>query len=345
MCMTTIFKGRRLQMKKTGIVIAALAALILIAFVAYDGIFNKSVSVDFFAMNTVGTLKITGKDADETAKKIEAQLDLLDSDLLSRYNENSLLFKINSGLETESEELAAYVRTLIDVSRKSGGAFDFTLGAISDLWDFGGNASIPDSAKLLQKLSHAGYEKISVTDSRIVSADKNAVIDLGAAGKGIALDKAKEILGAQNVRKAVISVGGSVLCYGEGDFTVGIRNPEGNAGEYIAILRTNACCVSTSGNYERYFEKDGKRYHHILDPKTGYPAESGVVSVTVISENGLLSDALSTACFVLGVEKGGELAKEFGCEAVFVTADKKIYATDGAKAMLTVETEGYILAE
>lgn len=332
-------------MKKTGILIAALAAVILIAFVAYDGIFNKSVSVDFFAMNTVGNIKITGKDADETAELIEAKINSLDTDLLSRHDKNSALSKVNSGEDVESEELAAYIKALIEVSEKSGGAFDFTLGAVSDLWGFGGEASVPDSAVLAEALSHSGYEKISVTDNRIILEDRNAVIDLGAAGKGIALDKAKEILSAQNAKKAVISVGGSVLLYGEGDFTVGIRNPEGNAGEYIAVLRTNACCVSTSGNYERYFEENGKRYHHILDPGSGYPAESGVVSVTVISENGLLSDALSTACFVLGVEKGSELAKEFGCEAVFVAADKKIYATDGAKAMITVEAEGYALAE
>lgn len=332
-------------MKKTGIIIASVAAVFLIAFAVYDGIFNKETSTDFFAMDTVVSLKITGKNSAASAQQIKNKIALLDSDILSRHSADSLVSKLNSGETVNDAEFAAYINELISVSQSSGGAFDFTLGALSDLWGFGSEPNVPNKQDIDDVLSNSGYEKITVKGSNVAVDGRRTVVDLGASGKGIALDKAKEILESEKAKRAVISVGGSILLYGDGEFTVGIRKPDGNAGEYIAVIKTNASCVSTSGNYERYFEEGGKRYHHILDPDSGFPAENGVISVTVISESGLLSDALSTACFVLGVEKGSELAGKLGCEAVFVTADKNIYATDGAKQMLTVNDNGYTLSE
>lgn len=332
-------------MKKTGIIIASVVAAVLIAFAVYDGIFSKETSTDFFAMDTVVSLKITGKNSAASAERIKEEINLLDSDILSRHNAASLVSKLNSGNTVNNAEFAAYIKELISVSQYSGGAFDFTLGALSDLWGFGSEPRVPDKTDIDKILLNSGYKKILVNGDSITVDGKRTVVDLGASGKGIALDRAKEILETEKAKKAVISVGGSILLYGDGEFTVGIRKPDGNVGEYIAVIKTKAACVSTSGNYERYFEEGGKRYHHILDPKSGFPAENGVVSVTVISESGLLSDALSTACFVLGVEKGSGLAEKFGCEAVFVTDDKNIYATDGAKQMLTVNADGYTLAE
>ena len=178
-----------------------------------------------------------------------------------------------------------------------------------------------------------------------VAFEDNFTVDFGAAGKGIALDEIKDYLETTKTKEAVISVGGSILLYGEKNFTVGIKDPEGNAGRHVAILNVGEGCVSTSGSYERFFEENGKRYHHILDPDSGYPAQSGVVSVTVVSESGILSDALSTACFVLGIEKGGALAAEYGCETVFIDENKKLYVSEGLKDKIEISDTSYSLAE
>ena len=132
------------------------------------------------------------------------------------------------------------------------------------------------------------------------------------------------------------------LLYGEGDFTVGIRDPKGNSSSIISI-KTESTCVSTSGSYEQQFEANGKNYHHILDPETGYPVDNGLLSVTIVSDSGILSDALSTACFVLGYEKGKALAETYGCGIIFVTEDKKVYAENGAENYIEITDNEYTL--
>jgi len=167
-------------------------------------------------------------------------------------------------------------------------------------------------------------------------------LDLGAVGKGIACDEVKMFLEKQdNVKGAIISVGGSVLTYGEKDdgteWKIGIQHPR-EQGESIATLKLpGSLVVSTSGDYERYVETNGVRYHHILDPKTGKPADSGVISVTIISESGILSDALSTACFVLGKDAGLNLAQAFDAEAFIVDSDMQISMTEGMDKYLVLQ--------
>lgn len=330
--------------KKAGIVTAVLAAAVVALFILSDALGGKEIQRTFFAMDTLVTAKVTSADPEETTAQIEAEILALENGVISRHNPDSELAKLNGKGGEVSTELSKMLATLIDVSQKSKGAFDFALGSVSDLWGFGKKTAVPEKERLADALSHSGFEKITLSGDVLTFNDESAVIDLGASGKGAALDTAKEILRNAKAERAVISVGGSILLYGEGDFTVGIRKPDGNSGEFVATLKTKACCVSTSGNYERYFEENGVRYHHILDPKTGYPVSNGLVSVTVISENGLLSDALSTACFVLGVEEGMKLAEEYGCEAVFITENKEVYATANADSMLEINDKSYTRA-
>ena len=159
--------------------------------------------------------------------------------------------------------------------------------------------------------------------SSIYIGDK-CTLDLGAVGKGIACDVVQDYLKKQKeVSGAVIAVGGSILLYGSkadgSDWNVAVQNPRGQDGEAMGVLSLSGTTnVSTSGDYEKYFMQDGKRYHHILDPSTGYPADSGLISVTIVSDSGLLSDGLSTACFVLGKEKGEKLLETYGAEGVFI---------------------------
>ena len=170
------------------------------------------------------------------------------------------------------------------------------------------------------------------------------VLDLGAVGKGLACDDILAYLeGQAEVKAAVISVGGGILTYGEKPdgtaFRVAITDPF-DTGAYCGYLTlTGNWFVSTSGDYERFVEVDGKRYHHILNPATGYPAESGVKSVTILSKNGMISDALSTACFVLGEEKGRLLAEKYGVEALFISEDGIISMTKGMREYFTEQTK------
>lgn len=325
-----------------------LIALAVVAAAAAAAIFfasSNEVKREFFAMDTFVSAKVKGFAAEDTADGISSLVRELDSKQLSRYTSGSEISRINSEAETVlSDEMRDYITELLEVGKMSGGKFDIALGAVSDLWSFSDSPRVPSSDELTEALSHSGSDKLSLSGNTLTRAD-GCIVDLGSAGKGIALDKVKSYLSDKKISSAVVSVGGSVLLYGKGSFNVGVRDPWGEAGRSVMTVKLGAGCVSTSGSYERCFEQGGKRYHHILDPDTGLPVENGLVSVTVISDSGLLSDALSTACFVLGAEGGAKLAAKYGCEAIFITEDKKVICTDGIKPNVTVLADGYTVVE
>lgn len=325
-----------------------LIALAVVAAVAAAAIFfasSNEVKREFFAMNTFVSAKVKGFAAKDAAGGISTLVRELDSKQLSRYMSGSEISRINSEAEAVlSDEMRDYITELLEVGKMSGGKFDIALGAVSDLWSFNDSPRVPSTDELTEALSRSGSDKLSLSGNTLTRAD-GCIIDLGSAGKGIALDKVKSYLSDKKISSAVVSVGGSVLLYGKGSFNVGVRDPWGEAGRSVMTVKLDAGCVSTSGSYERCFEQGGKRYHHILDPDTGLPVENGLVSVTVISDSGLLSDALSTACFVLGAEGGAKLAAKYGCEAIFITEDKKVICTDGIKPNVTVLADGYTVVE
>lgn len=325
-----------------------LIALAVVAAVAAAAIFfasSNEVKREFFAMNTFVSAKVKGFAAKDAAGGISTLVRELDSKQLSRYTSGSEISRINSEAEAVlSDEMRDYITELLEVGKMSGGKFDIALGAVSDLWSFNDSPRVPSTDELTEALSRSGSDKLSLSGNTLTRAD-GCIVDLGSAGKGIALDKVKSYLSDKKISSAVVSVGGSVLLYGKGSFNVGVRDPWGEAGRSVMTVKLGAGCVSTSGSYERCFEQGGKRYHHILDPDTGLPVENGLVSVTVISDSGLLSDALSTACFVLGAEGGAKLAAKYGCEAIFITEDKKVICTDGIKPNVTVLADGYTVVE
>lgn len=325
-----------------------LIALAVVAAVAAAAIFfasSNEVKCEFFAMDTFVSAKVKGFAAKDAAGGISTLVRELDSKQLSRYTSGSEISRINSEAETVlSDEMRDYITELLEVGKMSGGKFDIALGAVSDLWSFNDSPRVPSTDELSEALSRSGSDKLSLSGNTLTRAD-GCIIDLGSAGKGIALDKVKSYLSDKKISSAVVSVGGSVLLYGKGSFNVGVRDPWGEAGRSVMTVKLGAGCVSTSGSYERCFEQGGKHYHHILDPDTGLPVENGLVSVTVISDSGLLSDALSTACFVLGAEGGAKLAAKYGCEAIFITEDKKVICTDGIKPNVTVLADGYTVVE
>lgn len=333
-------------MKKAGIAVAVVAAIALAVFLIYDGVFNKTSSTDFFAMDTVISAEIIGADSEECINEIKSVVTSLDTDILSRHSDASVVAVLNRNLGGDVDpEFREYLGIMLDICRKSGGKFDFTLGAVSDLWSFTSDPTVPEAEILNTALASSGYENITVSGNTVSYGNRNLIIDFGAAGKGIALDEIKAVLDGKKIKEATVTVGGSVLIYGDEEKTVGIRDPYSNAGDHIAKITVADVCISTSGSYERRFEENGTEYHHILDPDTGYPVQNNLVSVTIICESGILSDCLSTACFVLGLDEGMRLAEEYGCEAVFVTDSNEIYATGGIYGKTEITDSAYTLIE
>ena len=246
-----------------------------------------------------------------------------------------------------------YLENVLDLARKSSGAFDPTLGRVSQLWNLeSDNPYIPSKSELTELLLETGWEKINLGDGEVFLKD-GVQIDLGAVGKGIGCDEARKMLEEADADAAVVSVGGSILTYGKKPdgkpWKIGIANPRNEDGEsYLGSLTIDGTCsISTSGDYEKYVIEDGVRYHHILDPKTGYPAENGLVSVTIVSSDGTLADGLSTSLFIMGEEKAAEFWKahsnEF--EAIFATDDGTIYVTEGLKDSFTTDLDMKVITK
>lgn len=287
--------------------------------------------------------------AEEFSGRAMELLEELEGEVLSWRLEGSEVYKANAAAGNErgigiSPELAEILRQCLQLYRDSEGAFDVTIGSAVRLWDIDrwaaqrqeGDFAPPDPQELERALRACGSDKLRLTDGEppMLYLPQGMQLDLGAAGKGLALNGLLELLKEDpRITGAVISVGGSVLTYGskpDGScWKVGIPDPADTSSIVGVLVLEGQWCVSTSGDYERYVEADGVRYHHILDPADGYPADSGVRSVTVLTREGLMGDGLSTACFILGPEKGLELAAEYGAEVLFVLEKGEIVMSEG----------------
>ena len=334
-------------MKKKIIVAAVSVALVFV--IVANFIFSQTADEVFLAMNTTVSFNIAGYKPDKTAQTIKDEITRLDVNLLSRTNTSSELYAVNNGKTQVSDELAELLTNLKQIEIDSDGAFCVGLGALSDLWGIGtDNARIPSQAEIDAAIRNARNWSIN---GNTVYLPEGVKLDMGAVGKGYACDSVMGIVYGTNHIKTVTSVGGSVLVYSSNPketFTIGVRNPSDQVLSTCISLKATSSCISTSGTYERFFEdENGKRYHHIFDPSTGYPADSGLASVTVISSQGYVSDALSTACFVLGIEKSLPLLEKYNADAIFITADKEIITTYGEEQnkILTVTNNEYKLGE
>ncbi|MBD5544575.1 MAG: FAD:protein FMN transferase [Lachnospiraceae bacterium] len=293
---------------------------------------------------------------EDVLPELAERLRSLETEQLSWREESSEIGKINSasgkGLgENISEETFGYLKAILDIAKKSEGALDPTIGNVSRLWDFGGvGERLPEKEEIETGIEKTGYEKLQV-ENGIISLPEGMSLDLGATGKGIGADVAADFIKEQDgIEGAVIALGGSIALIGNKPdqtwWNLAIVNPRGEEGEMLGVLKLQGeHFISTSGDYEKYFMVDGKRYHHILNPHTGYPAESGLISVTIVCDSGLKSDGLSTACFVLGLEKGMELIREYGAEGILVDEEKNVYITRGLKDFFDLKDESYQIVE
>ena len=256
---------------------------------------------------------------------------------------------------TVSAEVAAILASASRIAEKSGGALRLNIGRVSELWGFATDAPhLPDPVALASALPTVSPENI-VIEEKTVRLLNGAKLDPGAFGKGAGLDAAAAALGKAGAA-GMVDFGGSILFFGrrseEPVWTLGVRDPFGEGGDYFATLAFTPetedfkVCASTSGVYEKAFTENGKTYHHILDPETGTPVENGLVSVTAVSASGVASDALSTALFVTGcTENAVALAEEEGLGAVFVFEDGRVFVTPGLRESFSLKKEGFTLTE
>ena len=265
--------------------------------------------------------------------------------IFSRTLETSELYKVNTQQTTAiSDELYELIELGLYYSQLSYGTFDITIGSVSRLWDFNTDTpDVPDSSAIADALAYVDYTKVSLsTDNdgtHHISIPDGYCLDLGAIAKGYIADKIKAYLIDNGVERAIINLGGNVLCVGEkssdNPFLIGIKKPFSEDSVPLVTLRLNNKSAVSSGNYERYFYQDGKLYHHILNPSTGYPYDNGLSDVTIISDASVTGDCLSTTCFALGADKGLELIESLsGIEAMFVMSDGTIKYSSGFSSYL-----------
>ena len=260
--------------------------------------------------------------------------------LFSRTADGSDIARVNAGggqpVEVDAQT-ARLVQQALDYGALSDGLFDITIGSVTQLWDFSsGEGRVPDAASLKQALQKVDFRRVQVDDHTIQIPD-GWTLDLGGIAKGYIADQVAAYLREQGVAAAILDLGGNIYALGQHSngqpFKIGVQKPFGTAEELSLVVDATDCAVVTSGTYQRAFEQDGVWYHHLLDPATGMPANPGLQSVTILSPSSTQADALSTLCFLLGLEKGMALVEQTeGVECVMVDDDGQLLYSSGMGA-------------
>lgn len=345
------------------ILLSILLAITIGALIAIWVIFGTQKPVEdnyqstTFAMGTYVNQTVYGGDHEDRVAAVAAAntaVTKLDNQISWRTN-NSAIQTLNNSAGSKKVTLdsstTSVLVTALDVAEKSNGAYNPTILPLSLLWNFDEDVKVvPSDSEIQTNLQYISYKQLQVDaeNNTAFLTNKNAAVDLGAIGKGAACDAAINAYKESEITYGIIAVGGSVGVYGTkpdgSDWLIGLRNPNSSdANASMGTLSIQSGFVSTSGTYERSFEENGVIYHHILDPKTGYPADTKLVSVTVHCDNGALSDALSTACTVLGVEKSLPLLEAYNADAIFITDENEVIVTDGLKDSLVITEGEFIL--
>lgn len=293
-------------------------------------------------MGTTIGHRVYGEGAGEALRVVESEARRLEG-LLSRFQPESEIARLNCSAGIRRVKLSLETISVLShaaaLSAACQGAFDATIGPLVDLWDFKHAAAAPDRFRILQTLSLVNHRDLVIDPDGQTAGLKNAgqSIDLGGVGKGYASDRFMEIFKAHGIGSAFSNLGGNVSTLGTkpdgSPWRVGIRHPR-TENRLIGAVEVTGRAVVTSGDYERCFvDQYGRRYHHILNPATGYPAESGLVSVTVAADSAMTADALSTGIFVAGLERGLSILEQFPpVEVVLVDTRLHVFVTPGLRA-------------
>ena len=297
---------------------------------------------DFFAMDTFMTLTVFGPDAEAACDAAVAEIDRLDR-LFSTGNPESEVSKLNAaGSLVLSEDGQILVKRSLETWKDTEGAFDIAIYPVMDAWGFTGedrHVPSPETLSELLPLCDAGKLDFNESSGELKLPEEGMMIDLGGVVKGYASADVIRILKDRGIGSACLNLGGNVQVLGNKQngkpWRIAIRDPE-KEDQYLGVLHLTDTAAITSGGYERFFEEDGKTYHHIIDPATGYPAENGLTSVTIVTPDGTLADMLSTSLFILGTDRAIRYCEDHKGEfdAILFTDDRKMYATSGLREIL-----------
>lgn len=302
-------------------------------------------TLSFFALNTYVSLSASGENAKEALQAARQVIETYE-DKWSVTDNRSELYAVNHGggiKRTISSETAEILRYALNMCKSTNGALDITVYPVLKEWGFTtGEYKVPTEERIAELMTLVGYEKIFL-DGNDITVPNGMELDLGAVAKGYIGDLVIATLKEYGIQSAIVNLGGNIQLIGRKsdgmDWNIGIRSPFEN--ENFAALKLNGKAIITSGGYQRNFtDDDDNVYHHIMNPQTGKPANSGLVSVSIIADDGKLCDSLSTACFVMGAEKAIEYWKENGnFDMVLVTENREIFITDAIADRFTLSKE------
>ena len=309
-----------------------------------------------FVLGTVCTVRIIEGGSTKTTDEIFQRLRQIE-DRMSANKDGTEIAAVNASAGGKavkvSEDTFFVISQAVEYASLAGGAFDPTVGPLVKLWNIGNEgAHVPQKKDIASALKLIDYRKVELDQKAFTVrlAAPGMKLDLGAIAKGYSADEVAKILDKYKVKSAIVDLGGNVLVYGRKKdgtaWRVGVQDPRSDRGEFIGLVSGYEETVVTSGIYERYFIQDGKRYHHILDTKTGFPVDNGLVSVSIIAGSSIRADALSTTVFALGLEKGMSLVKSLpDVHAVFIDDKNKVYLSPGTNKVFTLTNSSYTLGE
>ncbi len=305
---------------------------------------NIKAEAQSFVLDTTCTISVYGTEDQKLAER-GLQLCKDYEKILSKTVEGSDIYKINNAGGTPVQvrpETVQLLKKAIYYSKKTDGLFDVSIGGVSELWDFSGeNPKVPAKKSIEEALSHVGYKNIKIEGKTVRLADPKTKIDLGAIAKGYIADRVADMLREEGVDRAIINLGGNVLTIGEKQsglpWNIGVEKPFSGGSQIVGAVKSKDSSVVTSGIYERQFKQDGVLYHHVLNPKTGYPVKTDLDAVSILSKESVEGDAISTCCLLLGKERAEKFISEIaGVEAIFIDSGGKVSSTGGS---------GFTLAE
>lgn len=329
--------GKRLMNFKNSRILKLAAVITVMIIAAYCFLsINKCTQRSIFAMDTYMEITAYGWNSKKAADKAIDEICRLE-DMLSTEKTDSEIARINQTKSVNiSDETAYLISKSNEISKSTQGAFDITIYPVMRAWGFGsGEYRVPDSVEIKELIKRVDYTRIEYDEAaHKLSIPDEVEIDFGGIAKGYTSDKVAEVMQQYGIKSAILNLGGNVKAVGSkldgSKWKVAVKSPCDSA-QYMGILSINDTCVITSGGYERFFEKNGKKYHHIIDPDTGLPADSGLISVTVVCNDGTKADALSTALFIMGNEKAQEYWRKHKTEfdMILMDSNEHIYVTEG----------------
>ncbi|MHA6531087.1 FAD:protein FMN transferase [Paenibacillus sp. BAC0078] len=319
---------------------------------------TKSLEQTFYIYDTVVNIKVFGDNVTQkNMDHIQQMLERMDKEF-SRTKQDGELYAVNQAAGKEavavSDETLDIVKQSLKYAEEMNGLFDPTIGPLVDLWNIGnGGDHVPPQAEIDKAKALTNYKDVIVDDKAktVKLAKEGMVLDMGGIGKGYAADRIADYLKEQGLDSAMINLGGSsIIALGNkpngSPWNIGLQDPDQSRGTQLGTIKISDEVIDASGVYERFFMQDGVRYHHILDPRTGFPSQNGLKSITIMSPNATDADALSTGVFLMGLEDGMKYLESLPekVDAFFITDDNKIYATSGLRDRLQLTDPTYTFA-